>query len=863
MPTASRLRLLTGLLALAGFTGLLDRPAALVDPDRGGRDPSDWFLLQRAYPFATIDQAKWQAALTQATTDRMNAALGTSTAGAYWQQVGPYNIGGRITALAVVPGATTLYAGAANGGVFRSNDSGVNWTAVFDGTGLEVYSIGALTLDPGNSNRIYVGTGEANASVDSYDGFGIYRSNDGGQTWNSLGLQSTARIARIAIDPTNTNRIFVAAMGTQFSTGPDRGLYRSEDGGQSWTKVLYVSDSTGVSDVVLNPAHPETLWCATWERVRHSTYRRAFGPECGIWRSTDHGTTWTRLSTGLPAPSDNVGRIALAVAHSQPSTVYAQIITGSSGGYNGLGLYRSVDAGNTWVRRDVNGFTNQFGGFGWYFGDMAVDPLNPDRVWCLGQNLIRSDDGGQNFSVIAGSSASTHPDFHAIWIDPAFTDRVYTGCDGGFFATGDGGASWSHAVTMPVSQFYAMAVDNTNPLRVMGGTQDNNTILSNNAPSGWIPVLGGDGFQCAIDPTNPNIVFAEYQYCCSGFGLQRSTNGGASFSGPSGFNSGDRFNWSTPIVMDPKNHNILLVGSQRVYKSVNNGVSYTIISNDLTNNLPSLLLFSTITTLDISSVNDSLYYVGTDDGRVWRSTNAGATWTDISAGLPIRSITHVGADPVTAGVVYVTLSGFGQDEHLPHVYRSADNGAHWTAIDGNLPDAPANDIVPDPANPSTLYLATDLGVYISHDLGNYWYPLGQGMPLQTVFDLVLHSGSRTLFAATHGRSMWKLDLGTLATAVPPRSPAGTLALSAPAPNPARGEARMSLTLARPASVDVGVYDAAGRRIATLARGEAPAGTRALAWDGRGAGGARAGVGVYFVRAQAGGAAVTQRVVRVD
>lgn len=838
----------------------IDRPAARAEHDRPGDDPGDWFAMQRAYPLGAIDPAKVQEAVAQAQADRDAQALSTTAGTATWQQLGPYNIGGRVTALAVSPSGFTVYLGSANGGVFKSTDAGVNWTPIFDGQAGTAFSIGALAFDPSNLNKVYVGTGEANASVDSYDGYGLYRTVDGGQTWSWLGLSATARIARVAVDPQDSARIFVAAMGTQFSTGPDRGLYRSEDYGKTWTKVLYVSDSTGVCDVVLNPAHPETLYCATWERVRHYTYRRAFGPECGVWRSVDHGTTWTRLTTGLPAPSDDVGRIGLALARTQPSTLVAQIIGGANLGYQGLGIYKTTDAGNTWAPVDVSGW-GDFGGFGWYFGDCAIDPNDPNTIYSCGMNLTKSTDGGVSWTTIGG--INSHTDFHAIWIDPGNPNHLYVGDDGGFFTTTSGGGSWTHASTLPISQFYAGCVDPANAAHVMGGTQDNSTMFSFGGVSSWTTVIGGDGFQCVIDPTNSNIEFGEYQYCCMGSGPQRTTNGWATGGiPPSGFNGSDRYNWNTPIVMDPRNHNILLAGSQRVYKSTNNGVSYAAISGDLTNNLPSGVVFHTISTLDVSPVNDSYYYAGTDDGRVWTSTTAGASWTDIGAGLPVRSITRVVADPVTAGTVYVTLSGFGQDEHLPHVFMSTDNGAHWTSISGNLPDAPANDIVVDPAHPATLYLATDVGVYVSRDLGNYWYPFGVGMPMQTVFDMFLHAPSRTLYAATHGRSMWKLDLTTVPTAVPPRPVAG-LALSAPAPNPSRGNVALRFTLPRAGSADVAVFDALGRRIRTLAHGALPAGTRTLAWDGADERGAHAAAGVYFVQARAGDARITRRLVRAE
>jgi photosystem II stability/assembly factor-like uncharacterized protein len=849
----------------ASEPGLGPEDKAAEEP---GPYPSDWFGMQRAFPGTTIPQGKFRAALEQARVDRVlnqvDRALtetGASAAAALvWTQAGPLNIGGRVTALAPVRGGSTVYLGSANGGVFKSTNSGVNWTPVFDDNG--IYSIGALALDPADSNVVYVGTGEANASVDSYDGDGLFRTRDGGQSWEHLGLETTARIARVAVDPQNSDRIFVAAMGAQFSTGPDRGLYRSEDAGASWTRVLFVNDSTGASDVAFNPAHPETVFCATWERIRRPSYRRAFGPDCGIWRSADHGTTWTRLQSGLPAPSDTVGRIALAIAASRPSTIYAQIVSGSNLGYQGLGMYRSDNGGQSWTRRDAGtAFTDDFGGFAWYFGDVAVDPADPERVFAMGVGLIRSNDGGVTFAS-ADTNDSTHPDQHALWIDPSNPARIYLGNDGGFFSSATGGSSWTKSVDLPITQFYAGAVDPSNPARLLGGTQDNFTLLTAGSPSAWSPILGGDGFYCLVDPTSPSTLFAEWQNCCSNTGPRRSTNAGGSWSAPSGFDIGDRYNWNTPIAMDPSNHLVLLVGSHRVYKSTNNGVSYAAISGDLSTHPPSLLTYGTITTLAISPVNSAVYYAGTDDGKVWRSLNSGGAWTDISAGLPRRWVTRVTPDPFAQGTVYVTLSGFGLDEHLPHVYRSTDSGTNWVSISGNLPDAPANDILVDPSNPQTLYLATDLGVYATLNLGAGWFPLGRGMPIQTVFDLTFHAPSRTLVAATHGRSQWKLDLNApLAVALEPSL--AHLAMSSPAPNPTRSAVHLELEVSRATAVEVEVYDTSGRRVRTLVHGALEAGRHALSWDGRDAQGHRIGPGVFFVRAHGAGAVATRRLVRVD
>jgi hypothetical protein len=830
-----------------------------------GPYPSDWFGMQRAFPFETINQKAFRAAVEQAGFERAAAAgsFGAHAAeAAAWTQAGPYNIGGRITALAVTPGESAIYAAAANGGVFKSVNGGVNFLPVFDASG--IYSLGALALDPGNPNTVYAGTGEANSSVDSYDGAGLFRSLDGGGVWSYLGLEETRRIARVAVDPQNSSRIFVAAMGSQFSTSPDRGLYRSEDGGTSWSKVLFVSDSTGACDVVVNPAHPDTVYCATWERVRRYTYRRAYGPECGIWRSADHGTTWTLLSGGLPAPSDGVGRIGLAIARSRPSTLYAQIVGFSSPNtYNGLGMYRSLDGGTTWTRRDLTSvspsFVGNFGGFGWYFGDVTVDPTNPDIVYCQGVELLRSTDAGATYAY----ATPGHVDQHALWIDPANPLHIMAGNDGGFFWTTSGVGSWNKSIDLPITQFYAGTIDPTNALRLVGGAQDNGTLLTTGSPTAWSLILGADGFQCLVDPVNPAIVFTEWQNCCSGGGPRRAG------AGPTGFVISDRYGWMSPIAMDPNNHNVLLVGSQRVYRSTNNGVSYTTISGDLTTNPVSTLGFGTISTLEISAPSPGVYYAGTDDGRVWRSPDVGAHWFEISAGLPVRSVTRVVADPVQPGVIYVTLSGFGQDEHLAHVYRSTNDGSTWTSISGNLPDAPANDLVVDPADPNTLMLATDVGVYATNNLGAGWEPLGTGMPIQTVFDLSFHPGTRTLVAATHGRSQWKIDLTSWPVSTPATVPGLRLALSPPAPNPSRGPVTMQLDLGGATGAEVAIYDVAGRRVRTLLTGAAGAARIALAWNGLDERGRRAGAGIYFVRAlarsSAGGgmASSIQRLVRID
>ncbi len=819
--------------------------------------PSDYFYAQRANADGSFPQDAWLAALDHASFERSQSLV--TSAGAPWTPVGPFNIGGRVTAVAAEPGGATVYLGAADGGVWKSTNFGVNWSCVTDRA--PISSVGALALDPNDWYTLWCGTGESNGSVDSYDGNGVWRSKDGGASWQHMGLTATGRISAVAVDPTDPRIVYVGAMGRQFSTSSERGFYRSTNGGASWTRTLFVSDSTGVCDIAVNPVHPETVYCATWERVRRNTYRRAYGPECGIWRSADHGATWTRLSTGLPVPSDNVGRIGLAIAPSRPSTLYAQIGRGSSGGYTGLGLYRSLDGGTTWTQRNTSAiFTNAFGGFCWYFGEIGVDPVNPDRVYAMGVSFLRSDDGGATWTDFTGLM---HVDQHAIWIDPANADRIYVGNDGGFYFT-SAGPPFTQSLDLPITQFYAGEVDPTDATRVFGGAQDNGTnMTSAGDPYGWFDILGGDGFHVLVDPVTPNVVFTEYQYCSGGSGFRRSTSGGPSGGPTNGWVASDRFGWNTPIAMSPTNHNTLLSGSQFVYRSVDNGLNWAKISPDLSTNPGSPLVYGCLTTLAISNPAPTVYYAGTDDARVWRTINSGGAWTEISAGLPKRWVTRVVADPVNSQVVYVTLSGYAADDQSAMIYRSTDRGTTWTNISGNLPNVPANDLVVDPVDTNQLYLATDLGVWTTKNLGSTWYEVGDGLPLTSVADLVLHASTRQLFAFTHGRSAWSLALSALPVSTPETGPAAALQLAAPRPNPAREGTRIALEMPRAGAAQVVIYDVIGRRVSTLHEGALGAGRHEFAWSRRDERGMRASAGVYFVRATSGGATRTRRLVVTD
>lgn len=824
-----RLRLRHLLLApVIAASAALPHVPALPERSAAEREyPSDYFFEQRAMPDGTIPSERIAMAVEQLRFERALAERQLSTSAAQdWTPVGPYNIGGRVNAVVAATGGLPAYLGASNGGVWRSDDFGTNWQPLTDALGIS--SIGALALNPLNVNTLWCGTGDANGTVDGYEGTGLYVSRDRGGSWAYSGLKQTSRISSVVVNPQDSTKLYVGAMGRSFSTDPDRGFYRSVNGGGTWTRTLFVNDSTGVSDIAINPAHPDTIFCATWERVRRLKYRRAFGPGCAVWRSADGGGTWTKVVNGLPPAGDNLGRIAIAVAPSQPSRVYASVTSGSVGGYVGLGLFRSDDGGESWQRVDLGStHRNAFGGFSWFFGRVVVAPFDADDVWVGGVRLLHSVDGGVTLDDATGTS---HVDQHALWVDPANAGRVYLGNDGGFYSLA--GAQWQHSTNLPITQFYAGAVDPQNASKILGGTQDNGTLKTETGPFGWAAILGGDGFHCLVNSVNTNHLLAEWQYCCDQSGVRRSTNNGGSFATTSGWSVTDRYNWNTPIAVSPRNPNTLLAGSQRVYKSINTGAAWAPVSGDLSTNPGALVNYGTLTTVAISNADSNLFLAGTDDGKVWRSQNAGGSWEDITAGLPGRYVTRVAADPLDPQLVYVTFSGFGQDLHDPRVFLSTDRGSTWSSINGNLPDAPVNDLVPDPLLPGTLYAGTDLGVYVTRNLGQTWTPLGGYLPIQTVWDLELHAASRKLYAFTHGRSAWVLDLGTVSLSVPRTQSTSGLELSAPAPNPARAAASLSLSLAARAQVAVIVFDAAGRRVRVLARGMLESGRHPLAWDAR-------------------------------
>lgn len=704
---------------------------------------SDWFVRQRMYPGTTVDYKAHQNAVRQA--EVIKKAMPPARA-AVWQFAGPINLGGRVTDVEMhTSSQQIIYLGAATGGIFKSTDQGTTWTPVFDQS--PSLSIGDIAIAPSDANVLYVGTGEANGGGGSttYDGMGIFKSVDAGSTWTNAGLDSCRNFGRIVVHPSNSNIVYAASMGELYAKGSQRGVYKSTDGGVTWNNTLFVDDSTGAIDVVIHPTHPDTIFAATWTRVRTPARQNYGGPASNIWRSYNGGTTWTKLAGGLPINASTNGRIGIDICLSTPNVLWA-VYADNIGNYKNV--FQSSNNGDTWTSKGTSSLSGCFSSYGWWFGRIKAHPTSTSTACVIGFDLYRTTDAGGSWAVIGSSN---HVDHHAFYIHPANTQLVLNGNDGGLYKSTNGGTSFTRDTKLPIMQFYTCEIDNSAPSNLYGGSQDNgvNRTLTG-ALNNWSNVHGGDGFCCLVDPINN-----AYKYYSSQYGSMSTSMSGISGS--------DRKNWNTPVAFNPLNSKSLYYGANRLYKSTNRSGSWKVISPDLTNGNGGNggVVFGTITSISISPIDTNQIWVGTDDGNVRYSSNNGGTWANVSAGLPKRWITRVVADLTSASTAYVSVSGYKWDEFVPHIYRTTNSGATWTSISSNLPNAPVNDLIIDPTNTATLYAATDVGVYVTRDAGTSWQLLANGMPNVIVLDLTLHNPTRTLLAGTFGRSMYKVDLNTV------------------------------------------------------------------------------------------------------
>lgn len=796
------------------------------------RTPNPWFFLERAYPQGRIPKDAWRQAQLEAAALKQQAGPRSGS----WTFRGPTNIGGRVTDLAVDPlDANVVYAGAAEGGVLRSTDAGQHWIPLFDEQA--TLSIGAIALDPSDNDVLYAGTGEVNPGGGSvaYGGAGIFRSTDRGDSWSALGLEEAGSIGRIRIDPADPNRIFVAAMGDLWEKGPNRGVYRSTDAGANWERVLFVSDSTGCVDLIQRPDQPNTLFAAMWERIRRPNGYQYGGTTSSVYRSTDGGAGWTIVSSGLPAPSTQGGRIGLSLCAAQPDYLHA-VYAARNGDF--AGLYRSTNGGATWVRTNDGGLSGSFATYGWWFGNVRTHPVDPNRIFVVGFDVYRSINGGSSWSL---ASNGVHVDHHAFEFGSGASPVMYNGNDGGVYRSSNGGTGWSKLPDLPITQAYRLALDAGNSNAIYIGAQDNGTIRTlSGAINDWVEIFGGDGFQPLVHPTNSNRVWAEYQYGA----LNYSANGGGSWVDATGGISGaDRRNWNTAVRIDPTDASRMYYGTNRVYRSTN-GTTWGAVSPDLThgaNGGQQGQVYGTLTTLAVSPLDGAVLWAGSDDGRVHVSTNSGTVWTDVSNLLPDRWITSVRTDPLDRETAYVTISGFRWGSPLPHVFRTTNLGLNWLTIASNLPEAPANDLIVDPLDTNRLWVATDVGVYETLDGGGTWHALGGNLPNVVVTSLALDASGRTLVAATYGRSCFSYDIDQPSAV--PDALAGRNPLLPPEPNPARSVVHFSWQRTN-LPVRLVVVTVSGREVFEhVYAADATSGN----WNLHDSSGRRVGPGVYYAR----------------
>jgi len=696
-----------------------------------------------------------------------------------WRSIGPANMGGRVTDIVGIPGDPfTFYVAGANGGIHKTTNGGTTFKPIFENQ--DVYSIGTIAIAPSDANVIWVGTGEGDPRNSASFGDGVYRSTDAGESWKHLGLGDTERIKRIRIDPRDPDTAYVAALGHAWGANEERGVFKTTDGGKTWTKVLYLDKDTGCSDIDIDPQNPRIIYAGMYTFRRKPWRFDSGGGQTALYRSTDSGATWKKLTNGLPkSPMDRIG---IAVSRSNPSVVYMITETKTEGM-----LFRSDDRAETW--RAVNSDPNiDFRPF--YYSDIRVDPNDPERVYSLSGSLMMSKDGGRTFTRIA---SNVHGDHQALWIDPLNSNRILSGSDGGFQVSNDKAATWEIINNIVLSQFYHITYDLNRPYNVYGGLQDNGNWVGPSATrfregirkDDWATVSGGDGFFVVPDLGSPNIIYSDSQggtisVIDTNTGVSRSIHPYPKEVGSSGNAIADykyRFNWNPPIVASPHDPKTIYFGGNVLFRTTSYGSSWDVISPDLTTNDKTKQQSSggpvvvdntaaefhcTILTIAESPVQPGVIWVGTDDGNIQVTRDGGRTWNNVVGnikGLPANSwVPAIDASHFDAGTAFVAVDRHRDDDFGQYAFRTTDYGQTWTSIKGDLPAKGYVHVVrQDPKVRDLLYCGTELGVFGSWDGGAHWTSLRNNLPPVAVNDLIVHPRDNDLIVGTHGRGAWILD----------------------------------------------------------------------------------------------------------
>ncbi len=691
-----------------------------------------------------------------------------------WRLVGPFR-GGRVDAVAGDPTKPLVfYMGAVNGGVWKTTNAGMTWDNITDGTS-DISSVGAITVAPSDPNVIYVGTGESQLREDLTFGTGMYRSTDAGQSWRHLGLTDTHQITSIRVHPDNPDIAYVSAIGHAFGPNPERGIFRTMDGGTTWKKILFIDDSTGGNDISIDPSNPRILYASMWKFQRSPWGMDAGGGRSGLWKSMDGGDSWQELTFNRGMPKGPIGKIGVAVSPANPRRIYASVEAIDTTG----GIFRSDDGGDTWSR--TNG-QQQFQVRPWYYSAITADPKNENTVWVMNLQVWKSIDGGRTFT----RNRVPHGDTHIMWVDPNNSDRLINGNDGGATVSLDGGKSWSAMDNQPTSQFYHVITDNQWPYRIYGAQQDNSTVsIASRSDFGsigtrdWWPVAGCENAHIAIDPRNPNIT---YGGCYTGM-LMRHDNRTQqtrdiavwlnNYDGIAVKDVPNRFQWTFPVLLSPHDPNVLYTASQNLWRSTTEGRSWEKISPDLTyadsatlgpsggpvhKDMTGTEWYATIFALAESPTTKGLLWTGSDDGRVHLTKNGGTTWEDVTPKAMAKHTRITGIEPSRhdPAVAYMSATRYQLDDFRPYFYKTADYGKTWTRIDAGLPvGAYARSIREDVVRRGLLFAATEIGVFVSFDDGARWETLQLNLPRASVRDL--RAQGNDLVAATHGRAFWVLD----------------------------------------------------------------------------------------------------------